>query len=103
MFYNIGVDRPEKGPSGEDLETRRGGRCRGGLRLTGPEPPGGTSISLRSAIMPSATLNLRIDQKLLDRAKARAQAIYQEPRALSQYVRDLIRRDLAQDRREEQP
>ena len=53
--------------------------------------------------MPSATLNLRIDQELLERARARAQAVYQEPRALSQYVRDLIRRDLAQDRMEEQP
>ena len=50
--------------------------------------------------MPSATLNIRIDQELLDRAKTKAQAVYQEPRALSQYVRDLIRRDLAQ--REEQ-
>ena len=53
--------------------------------------------------MPSATLNIRIDQELLDRAKARAQAVYQEPRALSQYVRDLIRRDLDQGRREQQP
>ena len=97
----------------EDLEARRGDSAGGRLKPTGPEPPGGTAdgagtaggnrIYFRSAIIPSATLNIRIDQELLDRAKAKAPAIYQEPRALSQYVRDLIRRDLDQGRREEQP
>ena len=87
----------------EDLETRRGGRGRGRVKADRAGTAGGTSISFRSAIMPSGTLNIRIDQELLDRARARAQAVYQEPRALSQYVRDLIRRDLAQDRREEEP
>ena len=80
-----------------------GGQCRGQVKADGAGTAGGNRIYFRSAIIPSATLNIRIDQELLDRAKAKAQAIYQEPRALSQYVRDLIRRDLDQGRREEQP